>query len=291
MFRLDRFLTLYLFRPFFKDSRPNQVSIPILMYHSISDDTEKGSPGYYSVTTSPARFREHMEWLHAHGYSVTDLAQAIQSLHNNPPLENPVTVLTFDDGFRDFLSNAWPVLKEFGYPATVFLPTDYIGETRKRYKNRECLTWQEVRELQTQGVSFGSHSLSHPTLYALPWGQIRRELIESRNNIEDALQATVSLFSYPYAFPQQDRHFVSAFRKELLDGGYQVAVTTRIGHAQRRSDQLCLPRQPINDGDDQELFEAKLAGAYNWMAAPQKALRHVKSGILQRSTRQFVSLL
>ncbi len=277
MFRIDRFLTLHFFRFWTKKSAPGELTIPILMYHSISDDPEKGIPHYYRLTTSPARFREQMQLIRDCGYTVISLSDAVLKLKSTNLTQERFAVLTFDDGYRDFYTDAWPVLKDFGYPATVFLATDFIGETPKVFKNRECMTWTEVRELRDNGISFGSHTMSHPVLYGLPWSSIRTELKESRRQIENKLQSPAEWFCYPYAFPQEDKSFVHHFQKELLNQGYTGMVTTVIGSAGKNTDSVCLPRLPVNGSDDDKLFKAQLAGAYDWMTYPQTFARKIKS--------------
>ena len=190
-----------------------------------------------------------MRWLRDGGYSVIDLQEALRRLERGLPDAEPCVVLTFDDGFRDFMSRAWPVLSEFQFTATVFLPTAFIGNSPKAFKGRECLTWSEVRDLHHCGISFGAHTVSHPDLYRLPWTDIRQELRDSRLQIESELQAPVTTFAYPYAFPQEDQDFVNRFRQEVIAQGYCGAVTTMIGRARPGSGAL-LPRLPVNECDD-----------------------------------------
>jgi peptidoglycan/xylan/chitin deacetylase (PgdA/CDA1 family) len=277
MLRLDRFLTLYFFGPLFRRYRAaSDSAVSILMYHSISDDPEPGVLGYYRIATPPDRFREQMGWLHEQGYAVLNLAEALRRLEAKALDLDRCVVLTFDDGYLDFKTHAWPILAEFGFTATMFLPTAFIGNGRKSFNGRECLTWTEVRELQGYGVSFGSHTVSHSVLYDLPWRKVRGELLDSRLRLEDELQAPVHEFAYPYAFPQEDRGFVARFKLELRDQGYRAAVTTMIGQARRGGDSLCLKRLLINGCDDKRLFMAKLAGTYDWMAEVQRSARRLK---------------
>jgi hypothetical protein len=111
----------------------------------------------------------------------------------------------------------------------------------------------------------------------LAWKDIHRELKSSRKKIQDELNSPVNSFAYPYAFPQEDPSFVEDFRKQLVDTGYRVAVTTVVGSATKQSDPLCLSRLPFNECDDKKLFESKLAGDYDWMARLQSTFRRLKS--------------
>ena len=307
MLRLDRLLTLYAFDPLGKLNPTKNPAIPILMYHSVSNEPETGHP-YFWANTSSKRFTEHMHFLKENDYKVISLTDAVKLLEDDSYMTNkldkgditkpysssshvcktPVfgdphstpcryVVLTFDDGYYDFLKHAWTILENLGFRATIFVSTAFIGKSRKYFNGRQCLTWSEIRELHSHGVSFGSHTVSHSKLYGLKWKEVRRELLDSRLRLEDELQMPVPCFAYPYAFPQEDRSFVLHFRQELVDQGYRTAVTTTIGLAQRGSDPLCLKRLPMNEGDDRQLFKAKLVGAYNWLSWPQRMHKRLKS--------------
>lgn len=287
--RLDRFVTLSLVSPLMRMGalRP-KPGIPVLMYHSVSDADESGVPPYYRLATSPARFREQMQSLVENGYRTVSLADAFCTPEAHETT-TPRAVVTFDDGFRDFITHAWPVLDDLGLTATVFLPTDFIDRHPGAFKGRECLTWSEVRYLQERGISFGSHTASHPTLYGLAWDTIRRELAESKSRLEDELQVPIETFAYPFAFPQEDAAFVARFSALLEDVGYRVGVTTMIGRASARTNPLCIPRLPVNECDDQALLSAKLSGAYDWLSDPQRVQRSVSARI--RSGRRRPSHL
>jgi peptidoglycan/xylan/chitin deacetylase (PgdA/CDA1 family) len=129
------------------------------MYHSISEEKETGIHPYYRINTSPSRFREQMCHLKEKGCRVISLSEAIALSHPAKeelglpsPLEGRFVVLTFDDGYQDFLTEAFPILQDLGYPATIFLPTGFIGKkTRAKFKGKPCLTWEEVRALSRYG--------------------------------------------------------------------------------------------------------------------------------------------
>jgi len=139
------------------------------------------------------------------------------------------------------------------------------------------LTWDEVRELRRAGVRFGSHTVSHPKLYELSWQKIENELAESKQQIQKELGEAISSFAYPYAFPQENRAFTQRLKAILRASGYQSCATTVIGSLPCGADPFFVKRLPVNDCDDQALFDAKLAGAYDWMGLPQAVVRRAKS--------------
>lgn len=295
--RLDRILTLGLGRPWRAVFPPDGPRVPVLMYHSISDDPELSFSPYYKVCTYPQRFAEQMQWLADGGYRGVTLTEGLAALRreeshkdqvtgkknhsnhgNNPIGENQKLVaITFDDGFRDFHTAAFPVLRQHGFSATMYLPTAFIGDERKNFKTRECLTWAEVQELQDAGMEFGSHTVTHPKLVELDWPQIEIELNESKKTIEQKLQRPARSFAYPYAFPQANRDFASRFESVLREAGYESCATTEIGPMRVSDDPLRTKRYPANSCDDESLLRAKLAGAYDWIRQPQRLIKRFKS--------------
>ncbi len=277
--RIDRLATLYFFTPIACASGSKQP-LPILMYHSIADRDESQLNGYYRTTTSPGIFAKHMKYLHENGYRTISVAEAssrLQDEETQPPQK--YAAITFDDGYSDFYKCAFPVLSRYAFTATMFLPTAYIGKNRAQFNGNDCLTWDEVRELRNHGISFGSHTVTHPQLRNLSVQAIREEIVSSKKAIEDNIGKSVDSFSYPYAFPEGDLPFTRMIRATLVACGYKQGVSTRIGTEHRGGDRYFLRRLPINSLDDLELFRAKLTGGYNWLHALQygsKIIRQVR---------------
>ena len=355
MFRLDRFLTLYFFRIFKIILKEDvRLRIPILMYHSISDEPESGHP-YYWINTSPKRFYEQMGFLKDRGYKVISLSEAIDMITNehagsrnsvnssnstNPPdvinstnsinavspsnprnLTNPINstnsmnptnqtdsmnsinsinssnssnssnsinsyvVLTFDDGYQDFLTGTFSILQDFGYPATMFLATGFIGKkTRAEFKGKPCLTWEEVRILSRYGVEIGSHTVTHRKLWELQWPEVEGELKGSKQMIEDETGKPVHHFSFPFAYPA-DKRWASIFREKLAGCGYLSCATTKVGRHHLAQDPLSLKRLPINDLDDLQFFEAKLSGGYDWVSTLQALYKPLKARLSSKANQ------
>jgi peptidoglycan/xylan/chitin deacetylase (PgdA/CDA1 family) len=295
MLRLDRFLTLALFDPLARLIHSNGFRIPILMYHSVSYDVEQGIHPYYRVVTTPEVFTQHMALLADRGYQVIGLEEAVKLLHQEnverQSMPTRPVVITFDDGFRDFYTHAYPILQKYGFTATMFLPTGFISNDRKRFKEKLCLSWNEVRELHQKGISFGSHTITHPQLKTLPGEHVQREVKESKEIIENELGSAIESFSYPYAFPEEDNQFKIFLRDALRSCGYQYGVSTILGIASRTQNQFFLRRIPANSYDDMPLFKAKLKGAYDWLHKPQYLTKMIKRRLLHRITNQSTNHL
>lgn len=273
--RADRIATIYLFYPLQQAVRSAAPRIPILMYHSISRKDEGNRHAYYRTSVDAAAFREQLQFLHDLGYQPIGIRQAVQWMEGvTREPERPV-VLTFDDGYADFYTTAFPALRSFGYSATVFLPTAYIGETAGYFKETQCLTWHQVRELRDAGIEFGSHTVTHPQLRKLNIKQVEYEIRCSKDTIEEKLGTPVKSFSYPYAFPETDHSFRQQLRVVLESAGFENGVSTILGTASRSSDHFFLERLPVSSADDLRFFRAKLTGGYDWLHGLQYAYKRV----------------
>jgi peptidoglycan/xylan/chitin deacetylase (PgdA/CDA1 family) len=277
--RLDRLATLHLVSPLMRHAQGSERFIPILMYHSISGEDESRSHAYFRTCTSPGVFAEQMACLRSQGYSACNLMQALDYLQLDTPVATKPVVITFDDGYIDFHRQAFPILSRYGFSATVFLPTAYIGNHSLQFKGRDCLTWADVQELSNHGIAFGSHTVTHPQLRELSAPAIKEEIVSSKQTIEERLGRSVDSFAYPYAFPQSDAEFKTMLSDSLRLAGYQNGVCTIVGRGTCSSDPFFLERLPVNSSDDNALFQAKLAGAYDWIAMPQRLVKIAKTRV------------
>jgi peptidoglycan/xylan/chitin deacetylase (PgdA/CDA1 family) len=273
--RYDRFLSILLYK-IFKSAfaEKGARAVPILMYHSISPADSNASHPYYEINTATDIFRLHMGILKKQGYTAVGLETLVGN--TSPQDGGKRVIITFDDGFRDFYTTAFPILREFGFTATVFLPTQFIGSNSPGLRDKYHLSWQEVRTLADQQIEFGSHTVTHCLLVNENESRVSKELKESKKVIEDQIGQKIYSFAYPYAFPDHRKKFTASLRTKLIETGYSCGVTTKIGLANSGDDRYFLKRIPLNSFDDEELFNAKLNGAYDWLNMPQYLLKNVK---------------
>lgn len=165
----------------------------IVMYHSISDDPAD------PISVTPSSFRQEMALLAERGYRGISVGEALSSLDHGDSLARSVC-LTFDDGFRDFYTEALPVLKQHGFGSTLYVVAGRVGKTSEWSsfrKDRPLLDWDELGAVVAGGCEIGSHTMSHPDLRGITDEALERELRDSRLLLEERLQVPVCSFAYP----------------------------------------------------------------------------------------------
>jgi len=245
------------------------------MYHSVGSATKARHP-YYETNISAATFERHLQFLKQEGYRTAYVSDVVETLQHRIDVQKLVAI-TFDDGFRSFYTLAFPLVSEYGFNATLFIPSGLVGKQGSSLGPEPFMTWNEIREVHKNGVRIGSHSVNHPDLYRLDSRSLEKEIRHSKMTIEDNTGDGVRSFAYPFAFPAHDQSFSRRFGALLEQSGYDNGVCTVIGTAHRSHDRYILPRLPVNSHDDSALFEAKLKGNYDWLHAPQYARKVLKA--------------
>jgi peptidoglycan/xylan/chitin deacetylase (PgdA/CDA1 family) len=267
--RIDRLATVYVCHPLARlTGWTSRYCVPILTYHSISENLFGKLHPYHQINTPASIFAMQIKWLRHGGYRTISLSEMLNALEAGRDLSKTV-VLTFDDGYEDFFTDAFPLLKQCGFTATVFLASDRIRDTSMRIEGADYLTWSEVRELHCHGITFGSHSVTHADLRSLGPDQIGYELGYSKETIEQKIGASVESFSYPFALPEEDRDFTRYLADTLENLGYLNGVSSAIGRAKPNDSRFFLPRLSLNSWDDLGLLKAKVEGGYDWLHWPQ----------------------
>lgn len=185
-------------------------NIPILMYHHVADQS-----GWLFVRKD--YFLEQMNYLANKGYTTVTLPEVVETLAVGKPLPQKPVVLTFDDGYRDFYENAYPVLKSLNFKATIFVISQHVGGSA-------YLNWSQLLEMQSSGlITIGDHTLSHPSLPPLSEEKLKDEIISAKNILEQNLGGVINVFAYPYGNAN------GLAEKILREGGFLAAVTSHRG--------------------------------------------------------------
>lgn len=205
------------------------ADVPILNYHKVDDF-------YHSLSIPPEEFEEQMKYLSENGFTTITPDQLMAYLNHDRELpENPI-LITFDDGYSDNFTNAYPIMKKYGFTATIFLVTNKVGH------EGNFMTWDQVRAMQKDGFVFGSHTVSHAALTKVSREQGMMELTDSRKELEQQLGVKARYFAYP----------TGAYNRQIEDmvkqAGYKAAFTIRYGQAGTESNPYALERIPIFRG-------------------------------------------
>ncbi len=189
-------------------------------------------------------------------------------------LPDDAVLLSFDDGFLDFAEQAAPVLREHGFPAVVYLPAARIGgqedwSAPHGGDPRALMSWDHVRGLAAEGVSFGGHSLSHPDLTTLDDETLEREVAGSADRIADELGQRPATFAPPYGATDPRV-------RAVLARHYRAALGTRFDVATPDDDRFDLPRIEMHYFRDPARWRAHLDGRGGWYLALRKGLRAVR---------------
>lgn len=227
--------------------------VRMLMYHSVSDTARDRD------AVTPERFAAQMDYLASNGFRVIALAEACRLMEARGDLRRKI-VLTFDDGYRDFL-NAVPLLTAHGFPATLFVVTGLVGQNAQWHstdKTRPLLTRAELEHVRAGGVTLGSHTVTHADLTALDELALADELARSREWLEEAGE-TFLPFAYPWG------RFTKRERDAARRAGYDCAVIVggRWGNG-RETDRFALKREPMRADDTLEWFKKRVNGYYEW---------------------------
>jgi peptidoglycan/xylan/chitin deacetylase (PgdA/CDA1 family) len=211
-----------------------EIIIPILAYHNFTKD--EGSS--YKINVSD--FEKQMDYLAAHNYSVISLSELLAGLRAGQLPPKPI-VITIDDGYKSTYTLAYPVLRKYNFPATLFLYTNFIE------KNNGSLTWEEIREMTENNIEIGSHTLSHCNLlkykknenHETYLARIRREIFLSKEILESKIGSKVKFFAYPYGV------YDPIIKNLAIQAGYEGILNANSMNNTLAADPFSLNRQII----------------------------------------------
>lgn len=221
----------------------NSKSIPVLYYHSI--DYEKGN----ELRIPKEKFREQMKYLKDTGYTTLTLNELYNFLAYNKPVPDKSVVITFDDGYKDNYENAFPILKEFGFRATVFMITSSINN------DKNFLTSSQLKQMDSYGIDIESHTVNHNKLDGLTCDKQIQTLKDSKEFLEKLLNKKVKYIAYPYG--KWNENAIKALKTE----GYSMAFTTTGGWANKVQGIYTLDRVYISARHGMDEFKRRLTNS------------------------------
>jgi peptidoglycan/xylan/chitin deacetylase (PgdA/CDA1 family) len=241
-------------------------TVPIIMYHSVgnalSDKTKL-------LTVSGSTFERQMRFLREHKYNVISLRQLATLMKENKRIIPKTVVVTFDDGYRDNLTVALPVLKKYNIPMTLFVAPLEISEVPY------YLRWDELEQLAYSPlIEIGAHAIHHAFLPDIKdEKRLRLEIINSKKMLEERLGLKVEFFSYPAG------GFNKKIKQIVLDSGYLAAVATKPGINYANDDVYALKRMRISEKDKNLFyFWLKISGFYGPLRDWQRRYKDANIG-------------
>jgi peptidoglycan/xylan/chitin deacetylase (PgdA/CDA1 family) len=254
--------------------------VPILLYHSIAP---RVSPAFSKWSVTPELFRQHMACIRENGYealTVTELVEIVARDHSRLP--KMLVVLTFDDAFRDFYTNALPVLRDFCLKATLYVTTGYIGESTRWLASlgegdRPTMTWEQLAEVADEGlVECGSHSHTHPQLDAMPRARAREEIIHSKHMLDTHLGREITSFAYPHGY------YDLTVRGMVQEAGYLSACGVKHQISSTSDDRFALARILVTNATSLDQLRIWLAGDGLPVAPRREALKTKAWRVMRR---------
>ncbi len=231
---------------------PSQYYVPVMAYHSVA-------VSWYEPLNNvqAGHFEQQMRYLRAHGYkplTIDQLVAEIRSGHRPAPKE---VAIVFDDGYKNNYTAAYPILKKYGFPATVFVEVGHLG-------NPGYLTWDDVKKMDSDGIAIQSHALTGAYLPSLGHDELVRELTESKHRLEGRLGHPVEYIAYPVG------GFSDDIKRLVRQLGYKAGFATNRGYDRTGTDIYELKRIRIKDTDGDFQLWLKLSGYYNLFREKKK---------------------
>jgi peptidoglycan/xylan/chitin deacetylase (PgdA/CDA1 family) len=231
--------------PFVTASSNGEAIVPILMYHHIADLPLDATELQTTWTVSPKNFDAQMQYLARNGFRTISMAQLVAHLKHRQPLPAKPIVISFDDGWQEQYTTAFPILTKYGLSGTFFVYTRPLDHT-------EFMTWAQLQELVAAGMDIQSHSITHPHLRALAPDAAFKEIAESKAILEKRLGKPVIAFCYPFG------EYNQAIIEMVKRAGYESAVTLASGYRQRADELYTLRRIRVSYRDTLDDFIKRL---------------------------------
>lgn len=223
--------------------KDNVVGVPILYYHSVEESEDN------ELKISPEKFRGQLKYLKDNNYVSLTLQELQLYIIDNKPIPKNSVVITFDDGYKDNYDNAYSILKEFGYTATIFVITGLID------KDPNYLNSNHIKEMSKNGIEIGSHSINHEKLLEISKENKIETITKSKQDLEKLIEKPVISIAYPFGKFNDDVVNITK------DAGYTLGFTINKGWGNGKEDPLKLSRVYISAFITDESFKERISKA------------------------------
>jgi peptidoglycan/xylan/chitin deacetylase (PgdA/CDA1 family) len=225
-----------------------KVSLPILMYHHITHLPANANATWRNLTVTPEAFEAQVKWLADNSYHTIYFSDLVAYFQHGVPLPDKPIILTFDDGWTDDFTVAFPILQKHCMVGTFFPPVAWVN----RSNGSKVLTWPMIEEMSRGGMEIGSHTVNHYLLNERTAQQITEEMVNSKAELEKHVVQPVTALAYPGG----------GYNPLVLSlapkAGYGAAVGVKADVEQARADLFLLHRITIPYSDDLKAFERRI---------------------------------
>jgi peptidoglycan/xylan/chitin deacetylase (PgdA/CDA1 family) len=252
--------------------RSHAAGVPMLMYHQVSADP---APEFRKYSVTPSAFSRQMDVLWKLGYRSVTLDQLLRCREGTGSLPPRPVVITFDDGFRESVEHAVPILSDRGFTAIFYLVAGLIGRNSRWLAAEKGVEfpladWDTLRGLAAAGIECGAHTCTHPRLAELSAAACREELVTAKQLLEDGLGREVRHMAYPFGSHDD------AVRTRVIEAGYASASSSRPGLSPPDDDPFALRRVFVSGHDSLPDFVWRLHGRRPVTDVAQRALRSIR---------------
>ena len=230
-------MVLFIFCALFKSDynvRANEFksagSAVILAYHRF------GEGQFPSTSIRMEQFKSHIAELKRKRYNILPITEIVQKINDRKKLPDFTVGISIDDAYSSVYEKAWPLLREAKIPFTLFISTDVVDRQATGY-----MSWNQIRELKSAGVTIGSQTKSHKHLPLISIEDVKQEIDKANVRISREIGSRPDLFAYPYG------EYNSSVRQLIKDRGFKAALTQSSGALNNSSDKFSLPRFALNE--------------------------------------------
>jgi peptidoglycan/xylan/chitin deacetylase (PgdA/CDA1 family) len=230
----------------------SHYALPILLYHRIVND--QSILGKHKIYVHEKKVRKQMQFLKEEGYQTI----TFQDVHKHTSFEKKI-IITLDDGYEDNYTLLFPILKEFGFKAVIYLVT---RQTHNAWALAEgepklsLLSHPMIKEMAAYGIEFGGHTCHHVDLKNTPEEKIKEEIADCKKDVESITQTPCISFAYPFGAHHKD------VEKTVKEAGYSYGITTLFGPEKMNEDLMRIKRIEIRPSDSLTRFKYKASGYY-----------------------------